>query len=284
MRLSLLEPTRKIIGTPRISRNDALRERDANAEFLYAARMHQAFQLLPPGAVKQVANLLAAYDEGTPDAGLRNFEWHYLKRSLHGERLTLTGHKGEVYSVAFSPGGRFLASAAEDGLIKLSDPASGQELRSIVAHRNCANDLSFSPDGGLLASASCDHTVKIWDTATWREVSSFMGGPQALMTSVAFSPDGRYIAAGDNRSGNVFVWEVTTGTQIAQLPPNVPGVDGLAWSPDGRLLATTARGDAKRVLGDGKLANRASVAEFDGRRVFARLAAGSDPSRIWCRP
>ncbi len=169
-------------------RADALRERDANAEFLYGARMHQAFQLLPHGAVKQVTDLLAAYDDGTPHAGLRNFEWHYLKRSLHGERLTLTGHKGEVYGVAFSPDGRILASAAEDGLIKLWEPASGKELRSISAHGNCANDLSFSPDGRLLASAGCDHTVKIWDTATWREMFSFTCGPQALMTCVAISP------------------------------------------------------------------------------------------------
>ena len=120
-----------------ISRNEMLRERDANAEFLYAARMHQAFQLLPHGALNQVTNLLAAYEEGTPYAGLRNFEWHYLKRSLHGERLTLTGHKGEVYRVTFSPDGRILASAAEDGVIKLRDPASGQELRSIAWHSNC---------------------------------------------------------------------------------------------------------------------------------------------------
>ena len=183
--------------------------------------------------------MLAAYEEGTPYAGLRNFEWHYLKRSLHGERLTLTGHKGEVYGVTFSPDGRILASAAEDGVIKLWDPASGQELRSIAAHSNCANDLSFSRDGRFLASAGCDQTVKIWDTATWREISSFTVGPQALMTSVAFSPDGRFVAAGDNRSGNVFIWEVATRTQMTQLPAAAPGVGAVAWSPDGQLLATT---------------------------------------------
>ncbi len=55
--------------------------------------------------------------------------------------------------------------------------------------------------------------------------------------------DGRLLAAGDNESGIVTVWEVATGTQITQLPPNVPGVDALAWSPDGRLLATTAHVD-----------------------------------------
>jgi hypothetical protein len=87
-------------------------------ELLYASRMKHAFEWLEHGEVEQVADILAPYESGGPLAHLRGFEWYHLKRRLHGERLTLTGHRGEVYAVAFAPDGRLLASGAEDGLIK----------------------------------------------------------------------------------------------------------------------------------------------------------------------
>jgi eukaryotic-like serine/threonine-protein kinase len=225
-------------------RNEALRERDGNAELLYAAQMHQAFQALSHGNVSRVAKLLAKYDDGTPNAKLRNFEWYYLRRSLHGERLCLTGHNGEVYGVAFSPGGRLLASAGEDGTIRLWEPGTGNALRTIAAHGSCANDLDFSPDGQLLASGGCDGLVKLWDTATWHEIASFTGGSQSLMTTVAFSPDGHMLAAVNFRNGEVMIWDIANGTKVAQIKTRsapVPyAVDAIAWSPNGRRFAISS--------------------------------------------
>ena len=170
---------------------------------------------------------------------------------MHGRRVDVRGHRGEVYGVAFSTDGRVLASAAEDGLIKLWDPATGQELRTIAAHGNCGNDLSFSPDGRLLASASCDHTVKIWDTATWREVSSFACGPHSVMTCVEFSPDGSLLAAGDDDSGAFTIWDVAQKEQIVRIvadgSESASGLDAISWSPDGRLLATTQTGNGSSL-------------------------------------
>ena len=85
------------------SRNRALRERDANEQYAYTGRMHQAFEMLTQGDMKQVDTLLSSYGDGTPYAGLRGFEWQFLQRSSQRPRQMLRGHEGEVYGVASRP-------------------------------------------------------------------------------------------------------------------------------------------------------------------------------------
>ncbi len=91
----------------------------------------------------------------------------------------------------------------------------------------------------------------------------------------AISPDGCYIAAGDNRSGNVFVWELATGTQITQLPPEVPGIDAVAWSPDGKLFATTLHVHGTRLWGtnDWQLLRHLSASSVVAFSPDSRLVA-----------
>src|SRR5262249_20339111 len=78
----------------------------------------------------------------------------------------LKGHRGEAIRVALSPDGQRLASASEDGAVKLWDLAAGQETRTLWGHARAVSALSFSPDGQRLASASYDGVVKVWDVNT----------------------------------------------------------------------------------------------------------------------
>jgi WD40 repeat protein len=83
------------------------------------------------------------------------------------EFLTLRGHNGEVYTLAFSPddGGRWVASGGEDNAVKVWDSHTGKLVRTFRGHTGLVGSVAFSPDGRRLASGSRDTTVKVWDVA-----------------------------------------------------------------------------------------------------------------------
>ena len=79
---------------------------------------------------------------------------------------TLTGHSVFVYSVAFSPDGKTLASGSTDTTIKLWDVATGRSIATLTGHSYWVNSVAFSPDGKTLASGSRDNTIKLWQEST----------------------------------------------------------------------------------------------------------------------
>jgi WD40 repeat protein len=215
-------------------------ERSAH-QFLYASRMRLAYQLLEQGNIEQVLELLEPYKPPDRLAYLRGFEWFHLSRRVHGERLTLTGHRGEVYAVAFSPNGRELASGAQDGTIKFWDPVSGQELATVLAHTSCVNTLAHSPDGKTLASGSCDHTIKIWDATTHQHLDTLEGNSGELHC-VAFAPSRSDLLASCGNGPNVSLWDLTTREVIQTLDTQQHTVPSLAWRSDGKALFLAGQG------------------------------------------
>jgi WD40 repeat protein len=162
------------------------------------------------------------------------------------ELLTLKGHNKTVTSVAWSPDGKRLATAGDDDTAKVWDVANGQELLTLRGHNESVSSVAWSPDGKRLATGSWDHTAKVWDATSGQELLT-LKGHNANVVSVAWSPDGRRLASisGEDlfRSGisgdhTAKVWDVASGQEVLTLKGHKAAVVSVAWSPDGKRLAT----------------------------------------------
>lgn len=145
-----------------------------------------------------------------------------------------------VGCVAFSPCGKFLASASNDGIVMLWDSASGKAVHSLKGHTGRISFIAFSPDSVLLASASWDRTVRLWNLATGEIVCTFNGHSHRVF-HVAFSPDGKLVASRSSDSVEITVlfWDPANGNIVHILNGNS--------AADGMHLAFTLRDHAVRL-------------------------------------
>ncbi len=161
------------------------------------------------------------------------------------ETLSLKGHTSWVNSVAFSADGKRIVSGSRDNTVKVWDADTGTETLSLKGHTGPVTSVAFSPDGKRIVSGSGgfdDHgrispgEVKVWDAATGTEALS-LKGHTALVTSVAFSPDGKRIVSG-SEDNTVKVWDAATGTEALSLKGHTGPVTSVAFSPDGKRIVS----------------------------------------------
>jgi WD40 repeat protein/serine/threonine protein kinase len=193
--------------------------------------------------------MLQVLDDCPPD--LRGWEWHYLRR-LPYKGLPPMRHDGAVLGAAISRDGRRIASCSEDGVVKVWNAWTGEELWSAAGHTKHARSVDFSPDGRWLASAGLEGTVRTWDAQTGQElltirVVAASDDNSNRLWSVAFSPEGRHLAAAgtEARVTRVKIWDAATGEELHAFP-GLPraAVTCLVFSPDGQRLATAHSEDA----------------------------------------
>jgi WD40 repeat protein len=212
------------------------------------------------------------------------------------ERLAFSaGHKGGVALAAFSPDGATLAVSTYRGELLLWDTASGKMRRQWQAAASMA--LAFSPDGKTLATGGWDCAVRLWDAGSGKLVR-LLGKPLELnrdsdgkrvtgTSAIAFSPDGKSVAAALVPQNIIYLWEVESGKERRQLHGHPDGwhngwVNALVFAPDGKALYSAGKDRAIHVWDVARGKERGRLRGHRGAiRVLAlspdgaRLASGS---------
>jgi WD40 repeat protein len=159
-----------------------------------------------------LAPLATAYRMGSTGAPTRLL-LEEAARPTRARLLTLAGHTGKLFDIAYSPDGKWLATASADRTTRLWDTATGA-LRATVQHADRVATLAFSPDSRLLASGSQDQTVRVWDVIAGRELAALSIG--APLQRIEFSPDGStLLTAAAQRT--LRLWQMPTGTAAGEL-------------------------------------------------------------------
>ena len=216
-------------------RDRAVWQEQSNRRLLYAAHMNLAQQAWESADVGRVEELLESHRPHSGGEDLRGFEWYYLWRLSHRFSSTLR-HNSVVYSVAFSPDGKRLATGSSDRTVKLWDAATGQETLTLKGHSDSVVSVAFSPDGKRLATgsmivqSSCGTPPPARKCSPLRDIRMLSGRwpsrptgsswrPGALMaqSSCGTPPPAR--RRSPSRGIRTMVWSV-------------------AFSPDGKRLAT----------------------------------------------
>jgi WD40 repeat protein/class 3 adenylate cyclase/two-component SAPR family response regulator len=154
------------------------------------------------------------------------------------------GTNAFVNGVEFSPDGRYVVSAGNDGIL-LWDAQTGQEIRKFSEIR--AYRAVFSPDGNYIltsAGVSPDGKVRLWDVSTGHVIQEYQSGI-GEMTSVDLSPDGKYILAGGDSI--MHLWDAQTGEELRQFIGHTGGIYTAIFSPDGRYIATASPDNTARL-------------------------------------
>jgi WD40 repeat protein/serine/threonine protein kinase len=208
-------------------------------KYLYPADMKVAHQAWMNSDLRLLREVLSRHIPEPGQEDLRGFDWDYLWRLAHLEALTLEGHTGEVYHVAFSRDGKWLATASQDKTIRLWETLTGQLVRIYTGHAGEVNWTSFSPNGTTLVSASSDGTVRLWDVASGRN-SAILKDHSGEVVAAEFSPDGTIIASG-GADKMVKLWDTATGRLRATLPGHTSRVESLTFTADGQKLFSCGR-------------------------------------------
>ncbi len=213
----------------------------------------------------------------------------YAVDSESGERRKIGQHASYASGVRLLPGGETLISSGYDGKLKWHR-TNGESIREIAAHEFWSWQLSVSRDGRYVASVTGQYlcggykyepaperepSVRVYDAASGELVHSFSHVPP--VQSVAFSPDGKSIAAG-NLMGEIRVWDLASGEQTAAWTTSsftgwgiikghyfTGGVFALEFTPDGEELFAAGMGTTR------------DPAAGNGRQLWQRFRWGATP-------
>jgi len=258
------------------------------AEFVgYAYRLNDGYGEIERGKFDHAMDVLT-----TCKAELCGWEHEYMlqlcQRPFISPALDRAVHKKVIRDVGLSGDGKRVASASDDGTLKVLDVESGRELFTLTGHEGPVSCVQFSPDGKRIISGNYQTTpggvirdgrgiVKVWNAETGKEIFEFTLRKMGV-SCLCFSPDGKRIASGD-LSGLIYIWDSETGKEFNKVKLHDSNVDRICFSPSGMMIASV--GDGNRLKIWNEFIPKAEPLELKGHTTPIRcLNFSSDGSRL----
>jgi WD40 repeat protein len=219
--------------------------------------------------------------------------WDKLhKRCVLIKENILIGHSGHLTGSSFSPDGKYVLTASNDGTARIWDSSSGAQIKLLAAHVKTIFSSGFSPDGKQVMTGSMDGTTRIWDTLTGSLIQT-LTDPSGRINGARFSRDGKYILT-DGDDGAARIWDSSSGKVLYALSLPKAKVSAASFSPDYKYILTisttyggegtgriwdASNGDLRTTLVGHTSSLRSAVFSPDGKYVLT--ASGDRTARIW---
>ena len=164
-------------------------------------------------------------------------------------RLMADGHTGAIDGLSFLKDGKTLVSGSSDCTLRLWNTETQDQQLIRVKHPWSAFYFAFSEDGKTVAIGSNRGNVRLWSRDTEDFIATFQASHRHLIDQISFSPDDKILACG-SFGGKIELWDMLNHQRIATLNEHTSEIMALAFSPDGKTLATGARQDPMIALWD----------------------------------
>ncbi len=200
-----------------------------------------------PNRVRSLGSLAFSHDGSILAGGFDNAIRIWDSKTGKNKK-TLILRKGSVWTLAFSPDGKMLASGSSDNNIRLWETETWKYKVILSGHDAHIRTLAFSPDGETLASESYDGTIRFWDTQTGKEKNKIIHNQ--LPSHVILSSDGKTLV--NSEFGDVFLWDIDTAQLKNRINSDLVriylgGPYAIDLSGDGTTLSQFGRkGEDKR--------------------------------------